>query len=309
MSKMGPADPYADLPPVLATWFAREGRDLPWRAPGLRSGAQVRARRGAAHDLAWGVLVSEIMLQQTPVDRVLPIWTTWMQRWPRASALAADSPGDVIRAWGRLGYPRRALRLHATAVVIADVHADRVPRDRDALLALPGIGDYTAGAVRAFAYGEPALTLDTNVRRVLSRVLDGRDRPSASVTVAEREQAELTMPAERGAHWMAALMELGARVCTARQPRCDICPLQSQCRWWAAGRPEMPAARRQPTYEGSDRQARGALLQVLRTASGPVSTARLDTAWPDPLQRARALDGLVADGLVAPASRGRWRLP
>jgi len=308
MSEMGESGPSGSPVAALATWFGREGRDLPWRAPGLRTGGPVRARRGDRHDLAWGVLVSEVMLQQTPVDRVLPVWSTWMTRWPDAPALSAESSGEAIRAWGRLGYPRRALRLHAAATEVTTSHDGRVPRDRELLLALPGVGDYTAGAVRAFAYGEPDLALDTNVRRVLARVVDGRDRPSPSVTVAERQMAAELMPEQRGAHWMAALMELGARVCTARQPRCGQRPLSAGCRWLAAGRPDSPAPRRQPAYEGSDRQARGALLGVLRAAPGTVSQASVDAAWPDPVQRARALDSLVADGLVTPAPRGRWRL-
>ena len=255
------------------------------------------------------MLVSEFMLQQTPVDRVVPEWTSWLNRWPAPSALAAAPAADAIRAWGRLGYPRRALRLHAAAGRIASDHGDLVPRDATALLALPGVGAYTAGAVRAFAYGERALALDTNVRRVIARHDQGRAFPDSSLTRGETAYAESIQPRRFGAAWMAAVMELGALVCTARKTACDRCPVSTTCRWLALGRPEGPPPRRQPAYVGSDRQARGALLAVLRDAGGPVRQGDLDLAWPDAPQRARALDGLVADGLVAPATRGRWQLP
>lgn len=249
------------------------------------------------------------MLQQTPVDRVLPQWSTWLIRWPTPSALAGDAPGEAIRAWGRLGYPRRALRLHEAATRIAEDHADLVPADEESLRALPGVGGYTAGAVRAFAYGQRALALDTNVRRVIARHDLGREFPEGAVTRAESDYADSIQPQRTGAAWIAAVMELGALVCTARQPACERCPIAGSCRWLALGRPEGPAPRRQARYAGSDRQARGALLDVLREACGPVSQRQLDVAWPDAVQRSRALDGLVADGLVAPAPRGRWALP
>ena len=283
----------------LAAWFARVGRPLPWRqppSPGPGPGG-------------WAVLVSEVMLQQTPVDRVLPAWTSWMQRWPQPGDLAAAEPADVLRAWGRLGYPRRALRLREAAIVITRDHGGLVPDDHDALLALPGIGEYTAGAVRAFAYGHGALALDTNVRRVIARHDFGLDRPGPSVTVAERERARALQPAADGDRWMAALMELGALVCTSRNPSCEAFPIARGCRWLALGRPATPPVRRQPAYEGSDRQARGALLDVLRASSGPVSQGALDVAWPDARQRARALDSLVADGLVMPVGDQEWALP
>ena len=283
----------------LASWFARAGRPLPWRGP--------PTAEPAPH--AWGVLVSEFMLQQTPVDRVLPVWAVWMERWPTPADLAESPAADAIRAWGRLGYPRRALRLHAAATVIDREHGGLVPDDPDALRALPGVGDYTAGAILAFAYGRRALALDTNVRRVIARHDFGVDRPATSVTVGERQHAEASQPTDDGAQWMAALMELGALVCTARSPACDRCPVSTSCAWLARGRPAAEPVRRQPSYEGSDRQARGAIMAVLRQAKGPVTGRAIDLAWPDDQQRARALDGLVADGLVAPASRGRWQLP
>jgi A/G-specific adenine glycosylase len=284
---------------VIRRWFTHSARELPWRQPPAPG----------PHPGGWGVLVSEFMLQQTPVDRVLPEWSAWLRRWPQPSALAAESSGEAIRAWGRLGYPRRALRIHEAATRIASEHDDLVPADDAALRALPGIGDYTAGAVRAFAYGQRALALDTNVRRVIARHDHGRAFPEPSITRTESTYADSIQPTRTGAAWMAAVMELGALVCTARQPACERCPVASTCRWLALGRPEGPAPRRQPKYAGSDRQARGALLAVLREAGGPVRQADLDCAWPDAPQRARALDGLVADGLVAPATRGRWSLP
>ena len=283
----------------IRRWFSHHARSLPWRslpAPGPHSGG-------------WGVLVSEFMLQQTPVDRVVPEWTAWLQRWPAPSALAQDAPAEAIRAWGRLGYPRRALRLHESAVRIARDHGDLVPAEEAALRALPGIGEYTAGAVRAFAYGQRALALDTNVRRVIVRHDHGREFPEGSVTRGETAYADDIQPRRGGAEWMAAVMELGALVCTARQPDCARCPIASSCRWLALGKPEGPAPRRQPRYAGSDRQARGALLAVLREAGGPVRQPALDLAWPDAPQRARALDGLVADGLVVPVGHARWALP
>ena len=255
------------------------------------------------------MLVSEFMLQQTPVARVLPIWTAWLERWPTPDSQAADSPAESIRAWGRLGYPRRALRLHETATIIARDHRGQVPADASALRALPGVGDYTAGAILAFAYGQRALALDTNVRRVFARHDLGQERAPTSVTVSEVAYAESTQPQRGGAAWMAAVMELGALVCTSRAPACDSCPVAESCRWLALGKPASPPHRREARYGGSDRQARGALRAVLRDAAGPVTAHRLDLAWPVTAQRIRALDSLVADGLLVPASRGRWTLP
>ena len=298
-AKSGASPHLGSQDAVIRRWFTHSARELPWRQPPAPG----------PHPGGWGVLVSEFMLQQTPVDRVLPEWSAWLRRWPQPSALAAESSGEAIRAWGRLGYPRRALRIHEAATRIASEHDDLVPADDAALRALPGIGEYTAGAVRAFAYGQRALALDTNVRRVIARHDQGRAFPEPSITRAESTYADSIQPTRTGATWMAAVMELGALVCTARQPACERCPVASTCRWLALGRPEGPAPRRQPKYAGSDRQARGALLAVLREAGGPVRQADLDLAWPDAAQRARALDGLVADGLVAPATRGRWSLP
>ena len=293
---------YAE--PVLA-WYARHARDLPWRAPGATP---------------WSVLVSEIMLQQTPVARVWPEYLRWIARWPTPAALAAEPAGEAIRQWGRLGYPRRALRLHETATILTARHGGKVPADRDTLLALPGIGSYTAAAVASFAFGQRHAVLDTNVRRVLARLVAGQPRAAATPSVAERRLAESLLPAEPAvaARWSVAVMELGALVCTAASPRCDTCPVAGDCAWLAAGRPEEPknsrepaeaAGRRTQRYDGTDRQCRGRLLAVLRDSGVPVSRADFDAVWPGQAQLARALDGLIADGLADPLPDGRFALP
>jgi len=247
------------------------------------------------------------------VTRVLPVFAAWLARWPTPAALASEPAGEAVRAWGRLGYPRRALRLHAAAVAMVERHAGQVPDDPAALRALPGVGDYTAAAVAAFAFRRRAVVLDTNVRRVLGRLLRGEARPvAASPGVAERSAAAAVLPRDPAAAavWSVAVMELGALVCTARRPRCDACPVADRCRWLAAGRPEpAEATRRTQTYAGTDRQVRGRLLALLRDADGPVARDRLARVWPDPAQRWRALDALVADGLVAPVGADAFALP
>jgi len=323
--------------PVLA-WYARHARDLPWRAPGATP---------------WAVLVSEIMLQQTPVARVLPEYLSWMTRWPTPAALAAEPAGEAIRQWGRLGYPRRALRLHETATILVARYGGSVPADLDELRALPGIGSYTAAAVASFAFGQRHAVLDTNVRRVLARLAAGQPWAggSSSASVAERRLAESLLPAEPAvaARWSVAVMELGALVCTAASPRCGDCPVARECAWLAAGRPAPPAGtagvngtaetvraagadgvngtagvaggaraagaagagrrRRTQKYDGTDRQCRGRLLAVLRATSDPVRRADFDVVWTAQAQLDRALDGLVADGLVDPLPDGRFALP
>ena len=259
------------------------------------------------------MLVSEVMLQQTPVARVLPVYAAWIERWPTPAALAADSPGEAVLAWGRLGYPRRALRLHAAAAAIVDRHDGEVPADYAELRALPGIGDYTAAAVASFAYGRRHVVLDTNVRRVLARTVAGRELPAVSITAAERATAEALVPpdAATAARWAVASMELGALVCTARAPRCERCPVAAACAWRAAGRPaDDGPPRKAQSYAGTDRQVRGRLLAVVREAApAPVSPGALDACWDEPIQRARALDTLVADGLLDPLPDGRFALP
>ncbi|WP_431949747.1 A/G-specific adenine glycosylase [Actinacidiphila sp. bgisy167] len=282
--------------PVI-DWFEDNARDLPWRRP--EAGA-------------WGVMVSEFMLQQTPVSRVLPVYGQWLERWPTPGDLAADPPGEAVRAWGRLGYPRRALRLHAAATAIAHQHGGRVPTDHAELLALPGVGEYTAAAVASFAYGQRHAVLDTNVRRVLARAVTGVEYPPNATTAAERRIAHRMLPADEAtaARWAAATMELGALICTARGPECARCPIAGQCAWRLAGSPAHDGPpRRGQTYAGTDRQVRGRLLAVLREATKPVPQSALDAVWHEPVQRARALDGLVADGLVEPLEGGLYRLP
>jgi A/G-specific adenine glycosylase len=257
------------------------------------------------------------MLQQTPVVRVLPAWTRWMERWPAPADLAAEAPGEAIRMWERLGYPRRALRLHAAAVAIVERHGAEVPSSHADLLALPGVGAYTAAAVASFAFGGRHAVLDTNVRRVIARVVGGTRFPAPALTAAETALAERLLPgdAATAAGWAVAAMELGALVCTARVPRCDACPVADLCMWRLAGSPEHEGPpRRAQAYEGTDRRVRGLLLAALRAADGPLPLAVLEAAAPDdvlrdPLQRSRALDGLVADGLVEPLDAGLFRLP
>ncbi len=278
----------------LIDWYTRTARDLPWRRPGVT---------------AWQILMSEIMLQQTPVARVEPIWREWVARWPVPSAMAAASAGEVLRAWGKLGYPRRALRLHECAQVLAAEHGDEVPDDVEVLLGLPGIGDYTARAVACFAYGQRVPVVDTNVRRVVARAVHGRGEAGNPASRDLREtEALLPTRVDRAAIFSAALMELGATVCTARTPDCTRCPLP-RCAWVTAGRPRQESTRRTQKYEGTDRQARGRLLDVLRAAAEPVDRIRLDLAWTrDPGQRDRALDSLLVDGLIEQTRDGRFAL-
>ncbi|MCK6081365.1 A/G-specific adenine glycosylase [Microbacterium sp. EYE_5] len=285
-----------DLAPPLIAWYREHARDLPWRREGFG---------------AWGTLVSEFMLQQTQVARVIPRLEEWLARWPTPADLAAAPPADAVRLWANLGYPRRALWLHRAATEIRDRHDGAVPRDVDALLALTGIGDYTARAVAVFAFGDRHPVVDTNTRRVLARAVDGRSQPGAP---GKRDLAAMTavLPEDDGdaAVINAAAMELGAVVCTARSPRCDACPIAQACAWRAAGYPDTGDERRkQARFEGSDRQARGAVMKVLRDAVGHVAVADDVLAdWPDPGQRDRAIDSLIADGLVE-AADGALHLP
>ena len=216
------------------------------------------------------------MLQQTPVARVLPVYDTWMERWPTPASLAASPVGDAIRAWGRLGYPRRATRLHAAATVITEQHHGTVPDTYDTLRSLPGVGDYTASAVLAFAFGRRQPVLDTNVRRVLARVVTGAEFPPNAVTAAERSVALSLLPEDEptAATWSVALMELGALVCTAAAPACASCPVRAGCAWRLAGHPAYDGPpRRGQAWEGTDRQCRGRLMALARDAEGSVACA------------------------------------
>ncbi|WP_039994249.1 A/G-specific adenine glycosylase [Gordonia otitidis] len=291
--------PFSLPPQVLLGWFDANERDLPWREPGLSG---------------WQILISEIMLQQTPVSRVVEPWREWVRRWPVPSAMAAASPGDVLRAWGKLGYPRRALRLHECARVLATEHDDVVPADVATMLTLPGIGDYTARAVACFAYGQAVPVVDTNVRRVVARAVHGRAEPG-NPSKRDLADTDALLPrdvdgdyASSAPRFSAALMELGALVCTARKPDCAACPLT--CAWVEAGRPAHAGPpRRVQKFAGTDRQVRGLLLDVLRGTDEPVVRDRLDVVWlTDTAQRDRALDSLLVDGLVEITADGRFCL-
>ncbi|MDF3044554.1 MAG: A/G-specific adenine glycosylase [Ornithinibacter sp.] len=296
-STAAPVTTAAMLHPRVIEWYAVHARPLPWRDPSCTP---------------WGVLVSEVMAQQTPVARVAPVWVEWMRRWPTPSALAAESPGEVVRSWGRLGYPRRALRLREVAVAITDRHGGVVPDDEAELRALPGIGGYTAAAVTAFAFGRRTTVVDTNVRRVLVRAVEGREHAAPALTAAESALAAALVPdsAERSATWNVAVMELGAVVCTARRPRCDLCPVRDACAWVRAGRPAYDGPpRRGQRWHGTDRQVRGVLLQTLRDAAGPVARAALGGSGTDVTQVDRCIASLVEDGLLEPTEDGAFRLP
>ncbi|NRD08019.1 A/G-specific adenine glycosylase [Rathayibacter agropyri] len=286
------------LADAIVAWFRTSARDLPWRREGFP---------------AWGTLVSEFMLQQTPVVRVIPRLAEWLERWPTPSALASVPAGEAVRAWQSLGYPRRALRLHACAVALAEEHGDVVPDDVDALLALPGIGDYTARAIAVFAYGRRHPVVDTNVRRVIARAVDGAAEPGPPRTKSDLAAmaALLPEPLADAAAFNAGMMELGAIVCTARSPRCDVCPIRDLCRWRADGYPEHtgPVKARQKRFEGSDRQVRGLILAELRAAHGPVTAAEIETLWTDAEQRNRALAGLLDDGLATGGPDEGYLLP
>ena len=282
-------------------WYAVHARPLPWRD---------------ASCTPWGVLVSEVMSHQTPVARVAPVWQEWMARWPTPADLAAESPGEVVRAWGRLGYPRRALRLREAAVAVTERHDGVVPDDEVLLRALPGIGAYTAAAVAAFAFGRRTTVVDTNVRRVLARVVSGREHAAPALTADESALAASLVPVDAAASatWNVAVMELGAVVCRARAPRCDDCPVLGLCAWVGAGRPAHDGpARRGQAWHGTDRQVRGALLQVLRDSTGSVPRAALAGAAQDVTQDVhqveRCIASLVEDGLLEPVDGDRFRLP
>jgi A/G-specific adenine glycosylase len=284
----------------LSQWYRTHARDLPWRDD------RFHQEYGA-----WGTLVSEFMLQQTPVARVVPHLEAWLDRWPTPTAMSTASRADVVQQWANLGYPRRALWLHQAAIEITNRHDGTVPRDVDALLALSGIGDYTARAVAAFAFGDRVPVVDTNIRRVIARAWDGRSQPGPPAR-RDLEAMSALLPEDDAASALfnAAMMELGAVVCTARAPRCDRCPIADACAWVNAGQPDTgDTRRRQARYEGSDRQARGAVLKMLR--DGPRSGLVADSVihdWTDAAQRDRAIDSLIVDGLVE-AIDGHLRLP
>ena len=276
--------------PVLA-WYKKNKRDLPWRDTD-----------------AWGVLVSEIMLQQTPVARVLPIYTEWMKRWPTPAALAAATPAQIITAWGRLGYPRRALRLHECAKVITAQHKGRIPETQSELRELPGIGDYTSAAIIAFAFTGRSLVLDVNIRRVFARVIDGVEVPTAAPTKSEREEREKLIPSKNPHVWAAATMELGALICTAKNPKCGQCPLANQCIWRSLDYPLSDQPKRTQSWHGTDRQCRGVIVQALRE-NPALSKKQIMQLWDVPSQVEKALLTLLEDGLLVEQKSQRFSLP
>ncbi len=276
--------------PVLA-WFKKNKRELPWR-----------------NTDAWGVLVSEIMLQQTPVARVLPVYNAWMKRWPTPAALAAATPAQVITAWGRLGYPRRALRLHECAKVISTQYKGKIPTTQSELRGLPGVGDYTSAAIIAFAFEARSLVLDINIRRVFARVIDGIEVPTAAPTKSERQEREKLIPAKNPHVWAAATMELGALICTAKNPKCGQCPLADQCIWRSLDYPLSDQPKRTQSWHGTDRQCRGVIVQALRE-NPSLSKKEIMQLWDVPSQVEKALLTLLEDGLLVEQKGQRFSLP
>ncbi|MGO1230349.1 A/G-specific adenine glycosylase [Glutamicibacter arilaitensis] len=291
-------------------WYSRNARDLPWRRPGVSG---------------WEVMVSEFMLQQTPVVRVLPVYEEWMRRWPRPQDLAAEPLSEALKAWGRLGYPRRAQRLHAAAVEITTEYNGEVPRTEAELLSLPGIGDYTAAAIACFAFGERTVVVDTNIRRVHARLFGGMALPEPTPRPSEFARAREVQPEEHqiANMWNISVMELGALVCTARSPKCEQCPVFEQCAWIAAEQPAPHYTPKGQSWKGTDRQVRGAIMAILREHEQAVPERSFlnDLAQEShakylaleklgsPLeQRERALAGLLKDGLAVTDEDG-IRLP
>ncbi len=275
----------------VRTWYKKNKRHLPWRSTD-----------------AWGVLVSEIMLQQTPVARVLPIYIEWMKRWPTPAALAAATPAQVITAWGRLGYPRRALRLHECAKVISTQYKGRIPDTQSELRELPGIGDYTSAAIIAFAFDGRSLVLDINIRRLFARVIDGVEVPTAAPTKSERQDREKLIPAKNPHVWAAATMELGALICTAKNPKCGQCPLADQCIWRSLDYPLSDQPKRTQSWHGTDRQCRGVIVQALRE-NPSLAKKEIMQLWDVPSQVEKALLTLLEDGLLVEQKGQRFSLP
>jgi len=271
----------------LASWYETSARDLPWRRPSATP---------------WGILVSEIMLQQTPAARVIPYWETWMRLWPAPADLAEATTAEVIQSWGTLGYPRRALRLRECATTITNLYG-QVPENEADLRSLPGIGDYTSAAISAFAYGKRTVVLDTNIRRVISRAHLGEALPPPHLTTTERAMAAHLVPEDpaESVTWNQSTMELGAVICKAREATCDSCPIINLCEWRKANYPaDLHAGQRRPQpWEGTDRQARGRIMSYLREAEGElVPIAAILAATPREAQTQRAIKALVTDGLA-----------
>ena len=275
----------------IVSWFKKNKRDLPWRKT-----------------TPWGVMVSEYMLQQTPVNRVLPKWDEWMRRWPTPKDLAKATPAEVITAWGRLGYPRRALRLHAAAQIITEDFNNQVPEDPATLQTLPGIGEYTAAAIGAFAFEKQTLVMDVNIRRLLTRIIDGNEHPKPAPTTREKASRLALQPSKNAHIWSAATMELGALVCTSKNPICEKCPVIGQCNWRKNGYPKTDLLRKSQDWHGTDRKCRGTIVQALRENESLTENA-IKKLWPDESQVEKALKTLQADLLIEAIPRKRYRLP
>ena len=275
----------------ISQWFKKNKRDLPWRKAD-----------------AWGILVSEFMLQQTPVNRVLPVYNQWMQKWPSAAALAKATPAEVITAWGRLGYPRRALRLHECAKVITSQHGGKIPTTETELRKLPGIGEYTAAAMVAFAFSERSLVLDINIRRLFARLYDGEQTPKNSATKDEKERYEQLIPKKDPHVWAAATMELGALICTAQSPKCALCPVANKCLWRSLDYPQSEIVKRRQTWHGTDRQCRGMIVQSLRE-NEILTRTQIQELWDVPSQLEKAILTLLDDGLIEARGRNKFSLP
>ena len=275
----------------IISWFKKNKRDLPWRKTDT-----------------WGVLVSEFMLQQTPVNRVLPVYIEWMKRWPTPAKLAKATPAEVITAWGRLGYPRRALRLHECAKVITNEYKGVIPREETELRKLPGIGEYTAAAMVAFAFGGRSLVLDINIRRLFARIIDGVETPKLAATKDEKSRYEALIPKKDPHLWAAATMELGALICTSQAPKCGICPVANNCMWRSLDYPKSDVVKRTQSWHGTDRQCRGTVVQALRE-NDVLTKAQITQLWDVPSQLEKALITLLDDGLIEIRGKEKFSLP
>jgi A/G-specific adenine glycosylase len=275
----------------ITSWFKKNKRDLPWRKSD-----------------AWGVLVSEFMLQQTPVNRVLPVYETWMKRWPTAASLAKATPAEVITAWGRLGYPRRALRLHECAKEITHTLKGKIPESEDELRALPGIGEYTAAAITAFAFEKRSLVLDINIRRLFARLFDGVETPTQAATKVEKSRYEELIPKKDPHLWAAATMELGAVICTSQSPKCGACPVANVCTWRSLDYPKSDVVKRRQSWHGTDRQCRGTIVQALRE-NEVLTKSQITQLWDVPSQLEKALLTLLDDGLIESRGKNKFSLP
>ena len=275
----------------ITSWFKKNKRDLPWRKTD-----------------AWGVLVSEFMLQQTPVNRVLPVYEEWMKRWPTASSLSKATPAQVITAWGRLGYPRRALRLHECAKEITTNLGGKIPENEAELRALPGIGEYTAAAIAAFAFEKRSLVLDINIRRLYARLFDGVETPTQAATKVEKSRYEELIPKREPHVWAAASMELGAVICTSQAPKCGICPVAHVCAWRSLDYPKSDVVKRRQSWHGTDRQCRGTIVQALRE-NEVLTKSQIAQLWDVPSQLEKALLTLLDDGLIQSRGKNKFSLP